>query len=93
MEDGRTFVPKMLLRSWMRTQPILQPGTSQRLARPPQDRMGTSLLNVAKDVYVHPGKTWTGAVRQEGEDDDDVAAHSGTLGDRKHLITEQKLGG
>jgi len=44
-----TPVPNILLRSWMRIQPILQPGTNQRLARPPQDRMGTSMLRGAKD--------------------------------------------
>ena len=30
--------------------------------------MGTSLLSVAREVYVHPGKTWAGAVKQEGGD-------------------------
>lgn len=43
-----TSLPKISLRSWMRIQPILQPGTSQRLASPPQDRMGTLLLRVAR---------------------------------------------
>lgn len=52
-----TPVPNMLLRSWMRIQPILQPGTNQRLARPPQDRTGTSLLRGAKDWKSQPGKT------------------------------------
>lgn len=44
--------------SWMRIHPILQPGTSQRLAKPPQERMGTSLLSEAKEGELHPGKTW-----------------------------------
>lgn len=33
----------------MRIHPILQPGTSQRLAKPPQERMGTLLLREAMD--------------------------------------------
>lgn len=41
----------------MRIHPILQPGTSQRLAKPPQDRMGTSLLRDAIEGELHPGKT------------------------------------
>lgn len=52
-----TPLPNMSLRSWMRIQPILQPGTNQRLARPPQDRMGTSMLRGAKDWKSQPGKT------------------------------------
>lgn len=41
----------------MRIHPNLQPGTSQRLAKPPQDRMGTSLLRDAMDGQLQPGKT------------------------------------
>lgn len=53
-----TSGPKMLLRSWIRIQPILHPGTSQRLARPPQDRIGTSLLRGAMEWNLQLGKTW-----------------------------------
>lgn len=54
--------------SWMRIQPSLHPGTSQRLARPPQERMGTSLLREAKEGLSHPGKT----CRQKKRKHDDV---------------------
>lgn len=52
-----TSLPKMSLRSWMRIQPSLQPGTSQRLASPPQDRMGTSVLSVARGLYLQSENT------------------------------------
>lgn len=53
-----TSLPKMSLRSWMRIQPNLQPGTSQRLASPPQDRMGTLVLRVAIGSYLWSENTW-----------------------------------
>lgn len=53
-----TSLPKMSLRSWMRIQPNLQPGTSQRLANPPQDRMGTLVLRVARGSYLPSENTW-----------------------------------
>lgn len=53
-----TSDPNMSFLSWMRIHPILQPGTSQRLAKPPQERMGTSLLRDAMDGQAEPGKTW-----------------------------------
>lgn len=53
-----TSLPKMFLRSWMRIQPNLQPGTSQRLASPPQDRTGTSVLRVASGSYLQSENTW-----------------------------------
>lgn len=45
----RTSDPNISFLSWMRIHPILQPGTSQRLAKPPQERMGTLLLREAMD--------------------------------------------
>ena len=53
-----TSLPKMSLRSWMRIQPNRQPGTSQRLASPPQDRMGTLVLRVASGSYLWSENTW-----------------------------------
>lgn len=41
----------------MRIQPNLQPGTSQRLAKPPQDRMGTLVLRVARGSNLEPENT------------------------------------
>lgn len=52
-----TLDPKISFLSWMRIHPILQPGTSQRLAKPPQERIGTSLLRDAKEGQLQPGKT------------------------------------
>lgn len=57
-KEWRTSDPNMSFLSWMRIHPILQPGTSQRLAKPPQERMGTSLLRDAKEGQLQPGKTW-----------------------------------
>lgn len=53
----RTAGPNTSFLSWIRIHPILHPGTSQRLARPPQDSMGTSLLSAAKEGELQPAKT------------------------------------
>lgn len=49
----------------MSIHPNLQPGTSQRFAKPPQERIGTSLLREAKDGQLHPGKTWEDSSRRK----------------------------
>lgn len=56
-KSPHTLDPNISFLSWMRIHPILQPGTSQRLAKPPQERIGTSLLRDAMDGQLQPGKT------------------------------------
>lgn len=52
-----TAGPNTSFLSWTRIHPILHPGTNQRLAKPPQERMGTSLLRDAKEGQLQPGNT------------------------------------
>lgn len=64
-EAPHTSDPNISFLSWISIHPNLQPGTSQRFAKPPQERIGTSLLREAKDGQLHPGKTWEDSSRRK----------------------------
>lgn len=57
VKPSRISFPKILLRSWIITQPILQPGTKNRFVSPPQVRIGTSLDIDDIDVNLLPENT------------------------------------